>query len=209
MRFLLFVFCAVVLLVAPVLAVDPPEDNGVAVLGVYTQPSAGPGSETHLEGVVPGEGYRLYFVLYHDNTHSRALGAFEFSWRVEPAEAMPTVFNIRWGAQYGDCYNFGSAFNLLVGYTMWNPHVPADGYLLFWADVIFDTEPNNAGLYLGPSTLESIPGEMAYCGYFRPDEILVMKPNNQDQSHDTPVFTFNSVVATQSRSLSSVKALFD
>ncbi|MEZ4387342.1 MAG: hypothetical protein R3D98_07130 [Candidatus Krumholzibacteriia bacterium] len=209
MRLLLLVVCVLVIFAVPVLAVDPPVDNGVGVLGIYTQPAAGPGSDTHLENVVPGEVYRLYFVLYHDNTYTRALGAYEFGWRVEPAGAAPMVLDIQWAPQYGECYNFGSAFDLLVGYTMWNPHDPAAGYLLFSADVMFDTAPDNAGIYLGPSSLESIAGEMAYCDFVRPDELFVMVPNNQDQSQDAPVFTFNSVVATEARSLSSVKALFD
>ena len=207
MRFIAAALLTVVFAL-PVLAVEPPVDNDEAVLCVYTAADTGD-AETFMDGVVAGEVYRLYFVLWHAEMRSHALGAFEFSWGIEPANVAPTVLDMQWGVQFGTCYNFGDYQNMLVGYTMFEPHTPDRPFVLFSVDIVFDETPSNAALYLAPSEPASIAGEMAYCGYVLPDELWTMVPNNPAQSMSDPVFLFNSPVAVESHSLSSVKALFN
>src|SRR6056297_1758875 len=102
------------LLINPALAVDPPEDLGYGVLGIYTEPAATPEDQTYLEGIPPGTIHTVYFVLYHANLTSYNLGGFEFSWRVEPAEMTPNVVGMEWGIGEDLALNFGDEFNLLV-----------------------------------------------------------------------------------------------
>jgi len=200
---------ALSLLVSPVLAVDPPEDQGYGVLGIYTEPAATPEAQTYLEDVAPGTIYTIYFVLYHADLESYNLGGFEFSWRVEPAEMTPSVLNLHWGIGEGLAYNYGSNYNLLVGHTRRDPHPPSEPFVLFAADILFTTMPINAAVYLGPSDPASIAGEMAYVDFVFVNDLKVMKPNNEGQTLDEPVFFFNPTVATESRTLSEVRSLFD
>jgi len=209
MRSTVLTLLALALFAFPVLAVDPPEDNGLAVLGIYTMPEAGPDAQTHLSDVVAGVPYDLYFVLYHANLTSHNLGGFEFNWSVEPAAATPLVTGIEWMLDNEYAYNFGDNFNLLVGFARMAPHLPEEPFMLFKATVLWTEVPTNAAVYLGPSTPDSIDGEMAYADLVYPDELHVMVPNNASQTFDEPVFRFIPTVATEAHSLSSVKALFD
>ncbi len=197
------------LLITPALAVDPPEDLGHGVLGIYTEPAATPEAQTYLEGVAPGSIYTVYFVLYHADLTSYNLGGFEFSWRVEPAEMTPNVVGMEWGIGEDLALNFGDEFNLLVGHMRRDPHAPDEPFVLFSADLLFLETPSNAAVFLGPSVPASIDGEMAYADFVFPEELHVMKANNPGQTLNDPVFYFNPTVATEQTSLTEIKALFD
>ncbi len=199
-------FALLTILASAALAVDPPEDQGYAVLGIYTQPEASEEAAVVLENVDAGVPYTIYFVMYHHRLESYNLGGFEFSWRIDPAEMAPMVLETSYNND--QAYNFGDAFNQLVGFAWRQPTAPDAPLLLFSADIMFLTPPTNASVYLGTATPASIAGEMAYADLVFPDNLQIMKPNNSSQSFDEPVFAFNPVVATEHHSLSAVKTLF-
>jgi len=200
-----FALIAVLVLASSALAVDPPEDLGLGVLGIFTAPLATPESDNFLEGAVTGIPYEFYFTMYHHRLPTYKMGGFECQWRIEPADLDYQVVDVEFARE--DAVNFGDYHNLMVGYQYreitYDVPIP-----LFKATIIFNEIPSNAAIYLEPSPLESIPGEMAYADYLRPDELQVMKPNTAGQVFDEPVFLINNTVQVHYTSMSSVKALF-
>lgn len=188
-------------------AAQIPDNNGEAVLCIFTEASAEFG-DIVLDDVVPGQLYSIYFVLYHAEMLSRNMGGFEFSWRVEPAAVTPVVTGIQYGIASGFCYNFGDSYNFLVGYSQRDPHPVGEEFLLMRMSIMFDETPSNAAIYLGPSVPASVDGQMTYADFVLPEDLWPMVPNNPTQSLDAPVFFFNSTVAVEERSLSAIKALF-
>jgi len=199
-------FALLTIVASAALAVSPPEDQGFAVLGIYTQPEASEDAAVMLEDVDAGVPYTIYFVMYHHRLDSYNLGGFEFSWSIEPSEMAPMVLETTYNNE--QAYNFGDSFNQLVGFAWRQPTAPDAPLLLFSAEIMFLTPPTNANVYLGAAVPASIDGEMVYADLVFPDTLKVMKPNNSSQSLDEPVFKFNPVVATEYQSLSSVKSLF-
>lgn len=200
-----FTLIAVLVLASAALAVDLPEDLGFGVIGIFTAPEATPESDNFLEGVVTGIPYEFHFTMYHHRLPTYKLGGFECQWRIEPADLDYQVVDVEFARE--DAVNFGDYQNLMVGYQI--REITYDVPIhLFTATVIFNEIPSNAAIYLEPSTLESIPGEMAYADYLRPDELQIMKPNSAGQVFSEPVFLLNNTVQVEYTSMSSVKALF-
>ncbi len=200
------VLLAIIILATAAHAIDEPEDLGFGVLGVFTAPEVGDDVYDYHIDVSAGQPVDLYFTLYHHRLASTQMGGFEFTWEVLPGNLDYLVLDAE--LLVWDSFNFGDSNNLIVGVRLpttynFNP-IP-----LVKVTIMFTEAPDGASIRLQPSWLESIAGEMAYAGYRLPDDLLIMRPNNANQSLDDPVFWFNPSVAVENHSLSSVKALFD
>jgi hypothetical protein len=188
------------------LAIDEPEDLGNGVLGAFTAPYAGDGVDNFLTGVVPGEPVQVHFTLYHHRLPTAKPGGFECSWELLPGAASYQVLDLTFGIP--GCYNFGDEHDLLVGVSELMIFVDQPIHL-FTITIMFTESPDGESIRLQPSSLESIEGEMVYVDYLEPDELLIMRPNSVGQDLEESVFWFNPTVATEPRSLTGVKALFD
>jgi hypothetical protein len=186
------------------LAIEPPVDQGVGVLCIYTDEDL-TAANNFLADATPFVQHRVYFVLYNAQGGFSSLGAMTFSWSFSPAPAsapIATLF-IPSGA-----VNIGSTYNLLMGFG--TPVVLTDNHaLVLAADVMFLgalAEPTY--IYLGPATPTSIPGQMEYNDYYNPANVLPAHPNSVDGLYENPVFGFGTAVATEGATWGGVKSLF-
>lgn len=206
MRRTLLILLPVLLSSAAALAVDPPDDLGYAVLGAYTEPRIYWRSQDYLDGVEAGVPFQVHFVLSYHRLPSQNLGGFECSWEMLPEGVNYLVLDVTFGPL--EAYNFGDEHDLLVGFRL-----PTSFYgqniHLFTLTLMFTETPSDASIRLQPSSIESIPGEMAYADYVTPEILLVMRPDNEGQTLDQPVFLINPVVAVENQTWSRVKSLFE
>ncbi|HOX25801.1 MAG TPA: hypothetical protein PLL30_10470 [Candidatus Krumholzibacteria bacterium] len=206
MRCCVLFLLAVPLLCTAALAVDPPEDLGYAVLGAYTEPRIYWHSQDYLEGVEAGVPFQVHFVMSYHRLPSQNLGGFECSWELLPAGLDYLVLDLEFGVL--EAYNYGDEHDLLVGFRL-----PTSFYgqaiHLFTLTLMFTESPASASIRLQPSSIESIPGEMVYADYVTPEILLAMRPDNEGQSLDEPVFLINPAVAVETTTWSNVKAMFE
>ncbi len=203
----------------PADAVDPPLDEGTAIICMYSDfdDVSGP-----LNGDIRYPEYFLltpmdiYTVLYFPEGADQAVWAFEYGVRYRQGEHA-----LEYGVHYGYLVN------------EWVPAAPGDIDLNFSADfmqvVVWPPCPHDGvAIVLRYSQIllldVPLPGAAIEVFFepFRPwhehmhyidqsdDEVLYdMLPNSEDHAHDNPVFVFEGdVVAVETRTLSAVKHLF-
>jgi hypothetical protein len=194
---------AVVFLLIPSvgLAIDPPVDNGVGVMCIYTSTDIAAANNT-IENAAPGA-HRIYFVLFNPQIESTVLGAATFSWRFEPAITPIVQLTLP-----PSTLNIGTNFNVIMGFGAGVPVV--DGHaLVLTADVIFLSDPGQLLVYLGPADPTSIPGFMEYNDFNDPANRQGAVPNSVGGLYENPVFGFNYVTPTEATTWGGVKALFE
>jgi hypothetical protein len=198
-------------LVGVAAAVDPPPDDGQAVLCMFTSWSAeaGPG-DLFYPDLALFSPYQVCVVLYH--LQGSTLAAFEFSLRLEsggvtllPEEDL-VMLDAAWCPDLGDVeQNGGGGFNFVNKILTPVPHVGEAVAILqvqlMFLDLPFGgIEPLYA--FLEPADPPTVPGQMSYNMADQPGIDLVMVPND--------VFCWNPPIhAVESRTWTDVKHLFD
>ncbi len=197
---------AVVFLLIPSigLAIDPPVENGVGVLCIFTSDDVA-AADNVIESAAPFVQHRLYFMLYHPQIASTTVGAMTFSWSLVPAPAAPPILTLNLPAQ---TLNIGDNYNVILGFGAGVPVV--DNHALVMSmDVLFLSALGGPTyLYLGPPTPTSIPGYMEYNDFFTPGNRQGAVPNSVAGDYENPVFGFDMAIATEAETWGGVKALF-
>jgi hypothetical protein len=197
---------AVVFLLIPSigLAIEPPVENGVGILCIYTTEDIET-SDNVVPTVTPFVPFDIYFYIYNEQIDSDNLGGVEFNWRFEPVGMAPTVLQVEFppaGLNVG-----GSNFNVVCGFGVGLTTVNNMARVMR-ANLFFTSQPENLEIFLSPPTPDSIDGEMAYNDFNNPGDIRVLKPNSVDGLHENPVFGFGMAIATEGETWGGVKSLF-
>lgn len=192
---------AVVFLLIPSigLAIELPVESGVGILGIVSSEDLE--SAENFNAVTGGVPFYIYFYVFNEQIASDNLGGVEFSWTCTPA---PIILSMDFPA---GGLNIGTNTNIVCGFGL--GHLTTNNYArVVRAQLFFATTPPATMVYLGPSTPDSIDGEMAYNDYNNPGDIRVMRPNSVGGLYENPVYGFNVTVATQGETWGGVKALF-
>jgi hypothetical protein len=185
------------------LAIEPPVENGVAILCVYSGEDLAT-ADNVIPIVAASTPFDVYFFIYNEQFASDNLGGFEFSWWLEPATPAPFILEFELPA---GALNLYTQTNLVVGLGQGLPTVDNHARIVRMR-LMFLSSPAPTTMFVGPATPASIPGEMGYNDNSAPGDIRVMKPNSVDGLLSNPVFGFNMPVATEPETWGSVKALF-
>ncbi len=194
-----------------VLAVDPPENPGSAVLCVFTE--TGLPAENYLDNAVAFTEYMLYFVLYYPADHPGGICFMEFGWDLQPpvnhAATLHFPPELGWVADHsGDAHEPWLDFQALP--------VSGDHAYVFAVRIYFLETPGVTCLHLRDNHFDQYPpspGQMCYAFWdWGPPPRLyeeTMLPYSEGFTFDSPAFGFNcQPVATESTTWSGVKALF-
>lgn len=199
---------AVVFLLVPAVgsAIEPPVDNGVGVMCVFTSEDLFE-ANNYIENAAAFTTYHLYFVLYNPVAPSGSLGGCAFTWRMDPVPSPPPVFtsvtlppntiNIGFTPNYEFIMGFGTAVPLVDGAAT-----------VVSLDIMFLANPGPTLVYLGPPSVGSLPGQMEYIDFLEIETIRPAYPNSVDGDYDLPVFGFNYSIPTENETWGGVKALF-
>lgn len=184
--------------------VPPPSGQG-PILGLYTTADlAGDAAvDVHVDQF-PAV-LDLHVVLSYPGVD--AIGAIEFAFDVSPA------FEAALGYVMVDPEDplhdpWGPWQQILIGYSTPRPVVDGHAWILR-LHLVLNGPAGDGDIRLVPGTPSSLPGQMAFVGADAPEDILVMLPNSEGLSHDTPVFrVVSDVVASGARTWTDVKGLF-
>lgn len=202
----LLIFMMIALLLAPALVAGSPGpvDNGIGVLGIYTETV--PRDDIDQLHCLPFVTYDLYFVLSYPVAPSRFLGDAAFSWRFEPATAAPQNVQLILPPQ---SVSIGDTWNVIIGFATGAPVIGGHA-LVCTARVMWTTDEDPlAEIYLGPPIPNSVPGYMEYLDFMEIWNIQPAVPHNIHSSFAEPVFVIGNAVAAERSTLSDIKALFD
>jgi hypothetical protein len=185
------------------LAIEPPVENGVAILCIYSGEDLAL-ADNVIPNVTPFVPLDIYFFIYNEQYSSNNLGGMEFSWRFEPAASAPLILQVEFPPQ---ALNIGNNTNVVCGFG--GGLMTVDNHArVMRANLLFSSAPSNVKIFLEPSIPASIPGELACNDFNNPGDIRVLKPNSVGGLQTEPVFGFGMTIATEPSTWSSVKALF-
>jgi hypothetical protein len=184
--------------------VPPPVGHG-PILGLYTAADLAGGAEVDVHVDQFPAMLDLHVVLSYPGVD--AIGAIEFAFDVsESFEAALGFVMVDPDDPLHDPW--GPWQQVLIGYSTPRPVVDDHAWILR-LHLLLNGPAGDGDIRLVPGIPSSLPGQMAFVGADAPEDILVMRPNSEGLSHDTPVFrVVSDVVASRSRTWPDLQVLF-
>ncbi len=200
-------------------AVDPPSDEGTAIVCMYTyfDDVSGPADgEVFYPEYLLLTPMDLYTVLYYPHGVNQTLGSFDYSVRIRQGGA-----DLQFGVDYGYLTDqWVPAYSGEIG----GIHYGTSSFIYLYDGFYHGGEPvviRHSQLFLMNLPLPGADIEvffepyhpsydhMIYTEHGDAETLYDALPNSVDHLHENPVFVLQGdVVSVESRSLSSVKQLF-
>jgi len=183
--------------------VPPPSDQG-PIVGLYTTAEMGDDTDVFLEITEVPQQFEVHAIISHPGVDSVA--GVEFRINQSPEFEAASYYLSSVNGDPGWC---GMDWpNVLMGFSTPRPAVDGHAWVLT-ATYLVGAEFGDGTFSLGPTPVQSIPGEMAIAQGDNPDNLIVIRPNSEGLAHDQPVFHITAgTVPVTGRTLTTVKALF-
>jgi len=184
-------------------SVPPPSDQG-PIIGLYTTAEMGDDTAVFLEVTEFPQQFEIHAIISYPGVES--VSGCEFRISLSPEFEAASYYLSSVNGEAGWC---GMDWpNVLMGFSTPRPVVDGHAWVLT-ATYLVAAEFGDGWFYLGPTSVQSIPGEMAIAEGDNPDNLIVIRPNSDGLDHDQPVFQVTAgTVPVIGRTLTTVKALF-
>jgi hypothetical protein len=181
-----------------------PQDPGFPILGVIDADRYGQQADNAIFGE-PFSTHEIYFIVLHPEFG--AIGGVEFAINFEPPQFASSYTVLSNNLPPLALLLQPQSNDYIIGFNVPPTYFNSQVVVLHQTVMLMTTEV--ATMHLGPASIPTFPGEMAFNNWNNPGQIEVLKPASEGYSHEAPIFGINTqVVATESTTWGGVKALF-